>query len=338
MPLLAHPVGQRADAPAGSGAGTARRRRRTTAARRRRTLSRIVERSCSCVTRITSSSVPSARRSQAQAGAADQRGRLLAGQRRVVGVGAEAQRALGDDRREHLVGAEAERHLRQPRAERADVGQQVRGPAAAPAGRARRSAACRGRRARRPAPADAPDVERRPVDRGQPVADVRVVLAAGGSGTRQERCAVPPRPPRGRATSRPARPGDRSPPCAGPAGPRRRPGRPRRRSTRRRRAARASRRWPGAAACARTFRAARAARRARRSLAAEREQIERGQRSGDPTPVQAWASFARSTLIAILLWFVLRPSGASDLMGRPSWSSTRPTTVSSSASIVAGFE
>ena len=61
-----------------------------------------------------------------QARAAEQRDRFLARQRRVVGVGAQAQRALGDDRREQLVGAEAERHLREARPQRGDVGQHVR--------------------------------------------------------------------------------------------------------------------------------------------------------------------------------------------------------------------
>src|SRR5450631_3783141 len=57
-----------------------------------------------------------------EASAADQCGGFLAGQRRVVSVGAEAQRSLGDDRREELVGTEAERHLREARPQRADVG------------------------------------------------------------------------------------------------------------------------------------------------------------------------------------------------------------------------
>ena len=56
-----------------------------------------------CAAKLTASppaASPSASRSHGdQAGAADQRRRFLARQRRVVGVGAQAQRALGDDRR-----------------------------------------------------------------------------------------------------------------------------------------------------------------------------------------------------------------------------------------------
>ena len=127
---------------------------------------------------VTSCSEPSAMRSHGQqARAADQRHRLLARQRRVVGVGAEAQRALGDDRREELVGAEAERHLREARPQRGHVGEQVRhARQRQPAEReaAERVEAERLADGRRH---DAPGRRRGGGDRGQALEPLRVALA-----------------------------------------------------------------------------------------------------------------------------------------------------------------
>ena len=193
-----------------------------------------------------------------EAGAADQGRRLLAGERRVVGVGAQAQRALGDDGREQLVGAEAEA----PSAPGAVPARRRRpggaARAAAPGGRARRGAACRGRTARRRAPGSTPQTAKpQAVDRRAAAPAARRRPRRRRKGRRTSTRSPAAAAARGRRRRRAGRRSRSIPAAARGVEPAERaPGRPPRRRTRRRRAVRASRRSAGAAACARTSRGA----------------------------------------------------------------------------------
>ena len=264
-----------------------------------------------------------------QAGAADQRRRLLARQRRVVGVVAQAQRALGDDRRQQRVGAEAERHLRQPRPQRRDVGDQVRhGGQRQPAEREaaqRVQAVGLADRRRHHAP------QRRRRERCEPDQPLAVGFAGGERHAQQH-----------------AQPG---------VGRRRRQvgaGRDQQIGPRGARGGQAAQRRdvhlvdlavggvarPAPAAVAQQLPRAREravaaeARVARgRRLPPEREQIQRG----EGVEAEGAAVFFDGGR-AHLPFTSSSPQRGASLFGSPTWSSTRPTTVSSSASSVAGFE
>ena len=322
-----------ASAPTSSrfGCGRAPRRPRATAAR--------ASRACrGCAASAVTGPPPRARRraealARRQPRAADQGRRLLAGQRRVVGVGAEAQRALGHDRRPQLVGAEPERHLREAGAQGGDVGEDVRDGRQREAAEREQAERVEAVRLARPGAGITPQSRRREPRR------------ARRSRSRRSASVSPPAKGKRQSTRRPASAAARASPGSRPA-----------RTARRRRRARPETAHRGQirfidvglggvpgplqSPVATSWRVrtneprpVRSSGRAPPSRSPEGEEIERRQRGG-------CARRRAATVLHHLRAHGLpsSPQRGISWLARPSWSSTRPTTVSSSASMVAGFE
>ena len=278
---LAHLVGQRARPRGGWGAGTARRRRRGRAARRPRTLSRISRNSWRRPSlgrrrrrSVLRSVPPPAALERRSPAPRIERGRLLAGHGRVVGVVAQAQGALRDD------GAERARRRRSPGTSApARWPRRAKSTITCGTGRRRRHRATKRRVS---SPSGSPSGVRQHAVEASPPRTSAALVQAGQ--------------PLGLASRRPgsaAARASRSPPRAGSAAAlrrhqrahaglaRRRAARPARRDPpprrrrRRRRGARARRRCRAAAASGRTRRGRRRPRAPGGGLAAEGEEIAR---------------------------------------------------------------